>query len=126
MWKISYDLIKENLFGYGVGDAMHMTNSKLKKYGYNEMVKHDYNPHNQYLQIGLELGILPLFIFIFGCFFLVVKALKSNNHFLLFIVLNLMFNCCFESMLQRQSGIVFYTFFICLFLQWNVKENRLL
>ena len=126
MWKISYDLIKENPLGYGVGDAMHMTNSKLKKYGFDEMVKHDYNPHNQYLQIGLELGVLPLFIFVFGCIFLVIKALKSKNHFLLFIVLNLMFNCCFESMLQRQSGIVFYTFFICLFLQWNVKENRLL
>ncbi|MAO32779.1 MAG: hypothetical protein CL824_04660 [Crocinitomicaceae bacterium] len=126
MWKVSYDLIKENPLGYGVGDAMYVTNSKLKKYGFDEMVKHDLNPHNQYLQIGLELGIFPLLIFIFGCLYLLVNAWKSKNHFLLFIVLNLIFNCCFESMLQRQSGIVFYTFFICLFLQWNVKENRLL
>lgn len=126
MWQASYDLIKENPLGYGVGDAIHKTNSKLKEYGHDEMVKHDLNPHNQFLQIGLELGVFPLFIFVFGCIFLLVKAWKSNNHFLLFIVLNLIFNCCFESMLQRQSGIVFYTFFICLFLQWNVKENRLL
>ncbi len=126
IWKATYDLIKENPLGYGVGDAIHKTNSKLKEYGHEEMIKHDLNPHNQFLQIGLELGVLPLFIFIFGCVYLVIKALKSNNHFLLFIVLNLIFNCCFESMLQRQSGIIFYTFFICLFLQWNVKENRLL
>lgn len=126
MWKATYDLIKENPLGYGVGDATHKTNSKLKEYGHEEMIKHDLNPHNQFLQIGLELGVLPLFIFVFGCVFLLVKAWKSNNHFLLFIVINLIFNCCFESMLQRQSGIVFYTFFICLFLQWNVKENRLL
>ena len=124
MWKISFDLIKEKPLGYGVGDVMKTTNAKLKEYGHEEMIKHNLNSHNQYLQMGLELGVLPMLFFIGWGLYLLIKSWREENYFLFFILLNLLFNCLFESMLQRQSGIVFYTFFICLFLKWNDKKNQ--
>jgi hypothetical protein len=59
-------------------------------------------------------------------------ARKHLNWLLLLLIANLMFNMLFESMLQRQSGIMFYTMGICLlavfssfrlFPQWKAKSS---
>jgi hypothetical protein len=63
----------------------------------------------------LEIGALGLLTLIIGLSFSVYYAIKSSFWPFLFLVINLIFNSFFESMLQRQSGVVFYSFFICLF-----------
>jgi O-antigen ligase len=80
----------------------------------HQFAKKQYNPHNQFLQITLEIGILGILLF-FSLFVIGFKiAYKHGNWILAIVLFNLFFNSIFESMLQRQSGIVFYTLLICL------------
>jgi O-antigen ligase len=130
MWTVTAEEIIANPLGVGTGSVdVHLSN-RLKSHGLHEIAKMDdrktivYNPHNQYLQLGLELGILGLILFLSLIVYTIRKAYKEKNWILLMIVLSLAFNSLFESMLQRQSGIVFYTFFILLFSLNFSKETK--
>ena len=91
-------------------------NKKLeaKNNKYNEFVSCHYNYHNQYLQsfaaIGFFGGLLLLILLVIpGVQFLIKK--KYLEVVLLFIV-----GSCFltESMLERQAGVAFISFFYTL------------
>ena len=83
-----------------------------------------YNPHNQFLQTALELGILGLAVFLFILFTSIQWGIKSRNGLLVLVISCLSFNCLFESMLQRQTGIVFFTFWIVLLtMELENKKN---
>lgn len=120
MWTVSVNAWSKNPWGVGTGNVDECLSRELKQIGQNELAKLGdnreirYNPHNQFLQIGLEIGIIGLFVFIFGMISAVLRGVSSKNWFLIVIVSCLLFNCLFESMLQRQTGIVFFTFWICL------------
>ncbi|MBI2259085.1 MAG: O-antigen ligase family protein [Flavobacteriia bacterium] len=120
MWTATIQEMYEHPFGVGTGNVDYYLSKRLKSLGQLEMSKMDnknqilYNPHNQFLQTGLEIGIFGLLVLLFILFYVLYFAYKTKNWLLLILVSNLFFNCLFESMLQRQSGIVFYTFWICL------------
>lgn len=77
------------------------------------MAERNFNPHNQFLQTGLEIGLLGLAVLLLLLVLVFVRAVRSGDLILTVLTASLVFNCLFESMLQRQSGIVFYTFWIC-------------
>ncbi len=120
MWTVSVNAWSKNPWGVGTGNVDECLSRELKRIGQNELAtlgdnrEIRYNPHNQFLQIGLEIGFLGLFIFLYGMISAVRRGLTSKNWFLILIVSCLLFNSLFESMLQRQTGIVFFTFWICL------------
>jgi O-antigen ligase len=127
MWTISTQVLTEHPLGVGtanVDDYLYAKLTKLKQY---KLAKKYYNPHNQYLQSGIEIGIFGLIVLLFLLFKGITIAWKNRNYLLLFVVLNLVFNMLFESMLQRQSGIVFYTFWITFFVAFGAyftNENK--
>jgi len=92
-----------------------MMHQRLVELGLNQQAALNYNPHNQYLQIAAELGIIGLLLFLGILLYGIVWAISTKNWLLLLVIFSLAINCLFESMLQRQSGIVFYCFWICLF-----------
>jgi O-antigen ligase len=113
MWTVATQIFKENPLGVGtanVDDYLYAKLTKLKQY---KLAKKYYNPHNQYLQSGIEIGLIGLAVLLLLLIRVTSFAWKQRNYLLLFVVLNLAFNMLFESMLQRQSGIVFYTFWMC-------------
>jgi len=114
MWSVSTQVTKDYPLGVGTGNVDEVLTAYLDRLGQKELAKMEYNPHNQYLQTSIELGwaglLLLIAILAVGC----RVAFKHRNTLLLLVVTNLAFNMLFESMLQRQSGIVFYTFIICL------------
>ena len=90
---------------------------------YNLFVKQSYNYHNQYLQsfaaIGLFGGILLLILLVTpGIQFLIKK--KYLEFVFLFIV-----GSCFltESMLERQAGVAFISFFYTLLIILNPNNQ---
>jgi len=125
MWKISVDLIFEHPFGVGTGSVDEYLNARLKRFGLHHLAQHSYNPHNQYLQTALEIGIVGLFILLGLIFSVVHLSIKYRSYLLLLLISGLAFNCLFESMLQRQSGVVFYSFWICLLtFKFKSEENN--
>ena len=127
MWTISTQVLTEHPLGVGtanVDDYLYAKLTKLKQY---KLAKKYYNPHNQYLQSGIEIGVIGLAVLLLLLIKATNLAWKQRNYLLLFVVLNLAFNMLFESMLQRQSGIVFYTFWITFFVAFGAyftNENK--
>lgn len=117
MWTVSAEEIWHHPLGAGTSNFDDVLSARLNQHGWGDVAKETYNPHNQFLQVGVELGIIGLFIFLGLFIVLFRKAWEQKNYVLMFILINLVFNMVFESMLQRQSGIVFYTFWIFLLLQ---------
>jgi O-antigen ligase len=117
VWSITGQIIAEHPMGVGLGNLEEAMQTKLADLDQHELMEKNYNPHNQFLQITAELGLLGLVLFLAILWFTIRFAWKRKDDLLLFLVFSLMLNSMFESMLQRQSGIVFYTMFICLFAQ---------
>lgn len=121
MWTVSASECLKHPLGVGTGNVDEALSVGLSQIGQAEMAKKDanneitYNPHNQFLQTTLEIGIFGLMIFGFILWKSIQIGLKNKNWFLIIITCSLIFNGLFESVLQRQSGIVFYTFFLCLY-----------
>lgn len=126
IWRSSLEIVDENpVFGVGTGDVKDVL---LKKYEENHItaaaVKR-LNAHNQYLQTCIALGGVGLLILILCLIFPAIYAIR-NHDLLYFLFLMLIFlNLLFESMFERQAGIVFYSFFnALLFFHRPVSESN--
>jgi O-antigen ligase len=115
IWTITGEIILEHPFGVGLGNLEDEMQQKLEVLNQSELMEKNYNPHNQFLQIFAEIGLIGILLFIAVLYFAVRQARKQKDVLYLFLIFSLVINCLFESMLQRQSGIVFYIVFITLF-----------
>lgn len=128
MWIVTFQEFKEHPFGVGTGNVDEYLTKRLKQYDQDKLSEHLYNPHNQFLQTGLEIGIFGLCILLMMIGSALYYGWKHKNWILIILLFNLIFNSLFESMLQRQSGIVFYSFWICILIVFsnsNSSVNKL-
>ncbi|MES2397297.1 MAG: O-antigen ligase family protein [Bacteroidota bacterium] len=123
----SFSLLKNNwLFGFGTGSAQKNLNACYQSSGYSDVLFIDqYDTHNQYLNVWLNTGVIGLAIFLLTIVIPMKKAYKANC-FLYLAFLSLIALCCFtESLLERQSGIVFYAFFNSLFSFHVIEKSNM-
>ena len=108
-------ILKENwITGVGPGNVQKDLNTCYSSYtykNYDDYSKIDYNSHNQYLDILLKYGILGLIMFFVFLFWGILNTDLSYRIFLLLILIAMLT----ENILDRQVGIVFFTFFNSLF-----------
>ena len=123
MWTVTLLEIIDHPFGVGTGNSDDHLHERLLEYQQFKVAKINYNPHNQFLQTTLEIGVVGLGVFLFIIGYSVYQGWRHKNNLLLALTFCLAFNCLFESMLQRQSGIVFYTFWICLLVAVNLNPK---
>lgn len=112
MWTVTGQAIADHPFGVGTGNVEKTLETKLISLGHAVFADEKLNPHNQYLQTGLEIGWLGLLILVGIILVSIIVGIKNRNWLLILVAANLAFNCLFESMLQRQSGMVFYVFWL--------------
>lgn len=124
MWTVSVQEIAKHPFGVGTGNVDECLTKSLENYGLNALAEKQYNPHNQFFQTTLEIGILGLLLLLFFLFSALKVAWKTKNKLLLLVIVTLIFNSLFESMLQRQTGIVFYSFWICFLILVSSTKNQ--
>jgi O-antigen ligase len=124
MWTAAINGIIHHPFGVGTGNVDEYLAKELTVLKQEKLIEHQYNPHNQFLQTTLEIGVFGLLILLLFITFTVQFAFKHKNWIILVLVANLVFNSLFESMLQRQSGIVFYSFWICLLVFYSLNANK--
>ena len=114
MWTVAALEFADHPMGAGTGNVDDKLNAQLEYYEQSEVASHNYNPHNQYLQTAVEVGVFGLFFFSAIIAYALYLGFRFKNVFIAFVGFNLAFNSLFESMLQRQSGIVFFVFWLCL------------
>ena len=114
IWTVAFDIFMDYPMGVGLGNLEAMMHQRLVHFGLKKQADLNYNPHNQFLQIAAELGVIGLGLFLLIVAYGFYWSITTKNYLLLLVIASLFINCLFESMLQRQSGIVFYCFWICL------------
>jgi O-antigen ligase len=121
MWTASYQESAAHPMGVGPTQIGYHLSDRLVSFHQNKIAEKNafgevhYNPHNQFLQMALEVGIPTLLFFIVLIVQIFYYGIQTRGFILCGITLLLFFECLFESMLQRQTGIVTFTFFICYF-----------
>ena len=114
LWTAAFQIFYKHPFGVGTGNMDEFMEKELIILKQKELTKQNFNPHNQFLQTAVEIGFFGLLVFFAILFSSIYFGLKYKNYLLIIISSNLLFNSLFESMLQRQSGIIFYCFWLCL------------
>ncbi|WP_264535685.1 O-antigen ligase family protein [Flavobacterium sp. N1736] len=124
----SYQTLKQEPFlGYGVGDV----DAKLQSCYDNTFTNTDtykvtnYNSHNEYLNIILSAGILGLILFLLSNFYFIRKAVSRKSGIYISFISFVFLNFCFENILSRHDGVVFFSFFnSLLFFQYNNLNEK--
>ena len=116
LWTISGEIIAEHPLGVGISGLDIEMSKRLHKLGFHEMAAKHWNPHNQFIQLTAELGWFGLLWFLGILLAISRMAWQRRDIILAFLVSSFVLNALFESMLQRQSGIVFYLLFLSAFI----------
>lgn len=108
--------IKNNLpFGVGTGDYMDILLKQYNRVNFKFGKAKKLNNHNQYLEEFLKTGFLGGLIFIY-LIYLILKTSSKFDGFGFIIALLFAIACFVESYLNRQHGILIFSFIIPLFL----------
>lgn len=121
LWTASYQIGKQHPFGLGLGGLEPALAQKLIRWGYPQQAEKEFNPHNQWLQIWNEIGWLGLGIFGFLLSALTLYFYQNRNLAALLLTFVFLIFCLFESILQRESGIVF---FLCWLTAFSFMTKR--
>ena len=122
-WVTTYDSLKEHPFGSGLGDYKLATKTQVEKNDYkfinNRSKKFmiDAHPHNQYLLVILQMGIIGLFMF----FYIIYQLFKLNIIDKEIKEVSTLFATIFfvsslaEPLLMKQFTLVLFVLFVGLF-----------
>src|SRR5690606_29888237 len=114
VWDIAIQEVKKHPFGVGTGDVKDHIIQKYKENKLDQFAEIKLNPHNQYLQTGVSIGWIGILLLILLQVCLILKGFKNNNWLLFSFSILCMFNMFFESFLEAQAGIVFFSVMIFL------------
>ena len=123
IYKCSLETFNEKwLLGFGVGDTQNALTSCYTKSS-EVLVKGQYNSHNQYLGILLNVGIIG-FLFFIITMFINLKLFYTKKDFLAFclILMYLLFMLT-ENILDRQNGVILFSFFLNYYFFKNTHLN---
>ena len=118
-------VIKENIvFGVGAGDQKA---ALAPQWGYTvEEQDRVSNTHNQYLDTWLATGLLGLAALLAMMIVPICYAWRRKNFFMFCFICIFAVSILFESMLERQMGVVFYCVMLLLFaIEEEIKSPSL-
>jgi len=97
---------------------------KRKSNEYKVAAGRRFNFHNQYMQIFGTIGVFGFLLLVWLLAFPFIKSLKGKDYLLASFLFIVGSSFLTESMLERQAGVAFITFFY-LFLTGRVTQNKL-
>ena len=116
LWTASAEILHKHPNGVGVGNLPTTMEAKLLEYGQVNLAKEHLNPHNQFFHTAVETGWIGLLWLLGMLISMLWYGWKHKQGILILVVCAFAFNSLFESMLERQSGIVFWLLWSCLFI----------
>ena len=94
-WKATLSEIKKHPFGVGTGDINVVLEDHFREKGLEQLAEQNLNPHNQYLQSAMAIGIPAVLWFLFSLLYPFGKIIRTKDwlyaFFLGMIALNLEF-----------------------------------
>ncbi len=124
-WLNTLERWSENpILGVGTGDMQRELNATYARNDFQLALDYSFNPHNQYLETLLTIGIAGFLTLIAWMGSLCWLGWRHKNWLLLVFGLIASLSMITESMLERQWGIVFICFFATLLISDNFKYFR--
>ncbi|TAL56972.1 MAG: hypothetical protein EPN85_14655 [Bacteroidetes bacterium] len=109
------NLIQENFWtGVGTGDVKDVLVERYKLKGFKEAEKQNMNPHNQFLETTLGLGIISGLLLLVLTMMPLAAGIKHGNILLIFFSIIIIVNFTFECMFDTQAGVIFFAIFYSL------------
>ncbi|MBI9052577.1 MAG: O-antigen ligase family protein [Bacteroidales bacterium] len=125
LWKSGFEVLKDNLwFGVGIGDADEKLKEKYIKYDLDVAQEHNYNVHNQYLDIAVKLGLVGFLVLTGWIIITLLITIKRKQFLFFYFMLILSINFFFEAMLNTIAGISFFVFFYSLLVTISIKKEK--
>ena len=115
------EIKKSFLFGVGTGDYLDLLYFNYKKIYFKQGIRERYNNHNQYFSEFLKTGVFGGVLFIV-LIFLLLKSASNKDVFFVYLIMFFSVACFFESYLERQHGILIFSFILPLFLKFDKKK----
>jgi len=124
VWQAGLKVAQDNwLLGVGTGDIKESLINEYAQRGMKGAVEKKLNAHNQFLETLIGQGIVGALLLVLVFLLPFYRALKTQNlPWLMFIVLTV-FNFLFESMLNTQGGVFFFSYFYAFFV-FESKLNK--
>ena len=126
LWDVSTKICLKHPLGVGLGNLDFHMQEELEAIGHGQLAAKQNNPHNQFIQVTAELGLIGLALFVFIIIYLLGIAIKQKRLILFSLVLSFIVFCLFESMIQRQSGIIFFCFWLAVLSRFDEKNRFVL
>jgi len=114
--------LKNILYGTGSRNFQKELNTCYSSNGWQTNEQRSFNPHNQFLSIGINYGIFILLTFLICLYFIFRKILKIPEA--IFFAVAIIFVFLSESILERQMGVYFFVLISMLF--YNSIESQTL
>ncbi|MBR6660044.1 MAG: O-antigen ligase family protein [Paludibacteraceae bacterium] len=130
IWKACSSLLTENyLLGYGVNNIQKPLIEEYKKINFFEGVVGNFNSHNHFFEIWLEMGLIGPIALIVFLLSIPLSASKNKLYFTILFSTNYLISFLFESLLNRYFGCItlaFFMFFIYTKDKSNIKSETFL
>lgn len=121
--KASFKIFKDYpIFGVGTGDDKQIL-SKVSANLSNGRVT-NYNSHNQFNSYLIKTGLLGFSFFLFYWVFLIKTALNSKDIIFICILFIFFGNMLIENILEREAGVLVFSFFISYFTRTYYKNEK--
>lgn len=122
IWESALDLIKENPMGVGVGDVNIELTKQYQKNHFSAIESKQLNAHNQFLQTTVALGYIGLVLLLLVFLVPLRDGILQNNRCLVFFIALFFINALVEGVLETQTGILFFAFFLSVFQRTYAHE----
>jgi O-antigen ligase len=115
IWSCAGELISQHpVTGTGIGDGEDDLQLCYISHEYISLTIFEntrFNAHNQYLEIAIQLGFGGLLIYVLSIIVPSIQAGREKNRLYIAFMFIFGISCMTESMLESQSGIIFFAFF---------------
>ncbi len=124
IWSCAKEAIEMHpLLGCGTGGGQKVLEGVYHEKNFVWGLKHQYNAHNEFLSTQLDLGIVGLLLVVAMLIIGFIQSIKSKDALTLSFFCIIFLYFLIETVLARQKGVVFFSFFFSLLL-WLPKKNK--
>ncbi|MCB0487317.1 MAG: O-antigen ligase family protein [Cyclobacteriaceae bacterium] len=117
------EYIKVPFFGTGTGGYMPALRQCYQEKEFVLGIRHDYSPHNQYIQMLLSFGAFGFLIFLFALIYPLHYSYKTGDLLYLIFCIFMLLNMTTEDVFGTFRGVAFYAFINSMILFQPRKEQ---
>jgi len=120
--KTSFQIVKENLLlGVGLGDVNDAFMQKYEEENSTLKGSNRKRVHNQFLSILVALGVFGFSFWLFALLFPSFYSANKSSIYVYFLII-VFFSFITDNTLERQAGVMFFSFFNSIFLFQSTKN----